>query len=51
MTVREALLQRGLTPEAYRQGIMMPSTYGGELELFLIAQMQQRQVKVFMDKG
>ena len=51
MTVREALLQRGLTPEAYRQGIMMPSTHGGELELFLIAQMQQRQVKVFMDKG
>jgi hypothetical protein len=51
ITVREALTQRGLTPGAYNQSIMLPSTYGGELELFFIAQMQQRQVKVFMDQG
>ena len=51
ITVREALAQRGLMPRAYIQSIMLPSTHGGELELFFISEMQQRQVRVFMDQG
>ena len=50
-TVKEALAQRGWLPGAYIQSIMLPSTYGGELELFFISQMQQRQLRVFMEQG
>jgi hypothetical protein len=50
MTVRQAIEQRGMTVQSYMQNIVLPSTYGGELELLFIAAMQQKQVRVFMDK-
>ena len=51
ITMKEALAQRGLMPRACIQSIMLPSTHGGELEPFFISEMQQRQVRVFMDQG
>ena len=51
VTIQEALSHRGLTVEGFAQMVVTPSMYGGELEIFFIAHMWQRQTKVFMDKG
>ena len=51
VVLREALGQRGLSPEGFCHAVVEPGTYGGEIELFLTAHMQERQFKIFQDMG